>query len=240
MYRGLKVAVVVPAYKEQEHIISTIDGIPDFIDMVIVIDDASPDATGECARTRASERVIVETLPKNRGVGGAIIHGHKIAMARGADVSVVMAGDDQMDPRYLPALLDPLADGNFDFSKGNRFFEKGSLRGMPAYRVVGNAGLSMLTKVSTGYWHIFDPQNGYTAITTAMLKKLPLDKIEERYDFENDLLIWLSIFGARVTDVNIPARYGSETSHIPLLSFTLRVVKTLTRGLARRLVWKFK
>ena len=236
--------MVVPAFKEELHIGATILGIPDYVDLIVVVDDASPDGTYQKALDiqeelgSAGNRLMVARLPKNRGVGGAIIHGHKIALSETCDVSVVMAGDNQMDPAYLPALLDPIAAGNADFTKGNRFFSVAALEGMPKYRVIGNAVLSFLTKLSSGYWHIFDPQNGYTAITATALRRIPLEKVEERYDFENDLLIWLSATNARVVDVEIPARYGNETSTIALAPFILRVLRTLTRGFYRRLWWK--
>ena len=219
-------------------------GIPEFVDLIVVIDDASPDNTYQKVVDLQEElgaranRLMVARLPKNRGVGGAIIHGHKIALAESCDISVVMAGDNQMDPEYLPALLDPIVSGSADFTKGNRFYSADALKGMPKYRVIGNAGLSFLTKLASGYWHIFDPQNGYTAITATALKKIPLDKVKERYDFENDLLIWLSTTGARVVDVNIPARYGTETSTIALGPFIVHVLRTLGRGHIRRIWWK--
>jgi glycosyltransferase involved in cell wall biosynthesis len=234
MYKGAKVAVVIPAYKEEQLVGETIKGIPEFVDLVIAIDDASPDKTFEVASKYASDRVIVISLPENQGVGGAIIAGHKIALENNCDISVVMAGDNQMDPQYLPTLLDPITSGEFDFAKGNRFFSSTSLKGMPFYRIVGNSLLGFLTKAASGYWNIFDPQNGYTAISSKMLKVIPLDKVAKRYDFENDLLIWLSIYDARITDVNIPARYGSETSHIKLLPFIFRTLRTLIRGFFRR------
>ena len=142
-------------------------------------------------------------LPENQGVGGAIVHGHKRALELGCDVSVVMAGDAQMDPAYLPQLLDPIADGEAGFTKANRFYGEGSFEGMPRHRVVGNIGMSFLTKAASGYWGLFDPQNGYTAIHRTALERLQLDRLAKRYEFENDLLIKLNVLrvaGARRTD----------------------------------------
>jgi glycosyltransferase involved in cell wall biosynthesis len=212
--------------------------------LIVVIDDASPDNTYQKALDlqeelgSAGNRLMIARLPKNRGVGGAIMYGHTIALGESCDVEVVMAGDDQMDPQYLPALLDPIVDGRADFTKGNRFFSVAALEGMPKYRVIGNAALSFLTKLASGYWQIFDPQNGYTAISSKALRRIPLSKVEQRYDFENDLLIWLSTTGARIIDVNIPARYGAENSTIALGPFIFQVLRTLLRGFARRLWWK--
>jgi glycosyltransferase involved in cell wall biosynthesis len=243
VFKNLKVCVVIPAYKEELLIAETILGIPDFVDHIVVIDDHSPDKTYEIATKflndpRFEGRLQVLRLPQNQGVGGAIIAGHKAALELGADVSVVMAGDNQMDPAYLPDLLNPIAAGEYDFTKGNRFFAADALKGMPKYRVIGNAALGFLTKFASGYWKIFDPQNGYTAISRSALEKIPLEKVAPRYDFENDLLIWLALNDAKIKDINIPARYGIETSTIKLIPFIGSTVRTLVRGFARRLWFK--
>ena len=243
MFKNAKVCVVIPAYKEELLIAETISGIPEFVDFIVVIDDHSPDKTyeiaaGFLANPRFAGILQVVRLPENQGVGGAIIAGHKVALELGADISVVMAGDNQMDPAYLPNLLEPIASGEYDFSKGNRFFKVDALKGMPKYRVIGNAVLGFLTKFASGYWKIFDPQNGYTAISRRALERIPLDKVAKRYDFENDLLIWLSINDAKIVDVDIPARYGIETSTIKLVPFIVSTLRTLVRGFARRLWFK--
>ncbi len=237
MYRGLVVAVVVPAFREQDHVGDVVRTAPDFVDHVIVVDDASPDGTGAVARAAADHRTQVITHERNKGVGGAIITGHRAALAAGADVSVVMAGDGQMDPDQLPALLDPIVDDGYDFTKGNRFYAAASYAGMPRHRVVGNIGLTFLTKIASGYWNMVDPQNGYTAITARALRKLPLDRIAERYEFENDLLIWLNIVDARLCDVQMPAVYGAEESHIRLLRVVPRLLWLLFVGFWRR-IWR--
>ena len=136
-------------------------------------------------------------LEQNQGVGGAILTGHQRALELDADVSVVMAGDAQMDPDHLPALLDPIADGFAQFTKANRFYAYGSFDGMPRHRVFGNVVMSFMTKAASGYWGLFDPQNGYTAIHRTALERLTIDRIAKRYDFENDLLIHLNILGVR-------------------------------------------
>jgi glycosyltransferase involved in cell wall biosynthesis len=239
MYRGLTIAAVVPAYKEQDHIAGVIETMPDFVDHIIVADDASPDATADRARAAADHRTVVITLPENQGVGGAILTGHREALDRGADVCVVMAGDGQMDPDFLPALLDPIADGRAQFTKANRFYGRGSFSGMPRTRVVGNIALSFLTKAASGYWNLFDPQNGYTAIHRDALARIPWEHIARRYDFENDLLINLNILRVPAVDVPVPARYGTEVSGMSLATVGPRIGLRLFRGFWTRIWWKY-
>ncbi|MDR0990430.1 MAG: glycosyltransferase family 2 protein [Propionibacteriaceae bacterium] len=239
MYKGAKVGVVVPAYKEEAHIASVIDTMPEYVDRIVVVDDCSPDKTGEVARQAADKRTEVITLPENQGVGGGILTGHKRFMELGLDVSVVMAGDGQMDPNYLPQLLDPIVDHGYGFTKANRFFSSKSFEGMPKHRIFGNVLLTFLTKASSGYWNLVDPQNGYTAVTTEALQRLPLEKIHKRYDFENDMLIWLNIASVRAQDVSIPAVYGNETSTMKLTRVAPRILWTLIWGGWRRMWRKY-
>jgi glycosyltransferase involved in cell wall biosynthesis len=236
MYRGLKVAVVVPAYREELHVADVIRTMPDLVDHVVVVDDCSPDGTYAVASEAADPRTEVVRHEVNTGVGGAIVTGHRRALAAGADVSVVMAGDGQMDPAYLPALLDPVVDG-YGFAKANRFYSATSFAGMPRHRVVGNVGLTFLTKVASGYWNLVDPQNGYTAIRRDVLERLPLDRIAARYEFENDQLVWLNILDVRAIDVPIPAVYGDETSTMRLHVVVPRLLSLLARGFWRR-IWR--
>jgi glycosyltransferase involved in cell wall biosynthesis len=237
MYKGLSVAAVVPAYKEERHIAGVIQTMPPLVDHIIVVDDASPDGTGDAARAAADARTEVIRHDANQGVGGAIVTGHKRGLEKGADVLVVMAGDGQMDPAHLPDLLDPIADQGYGFAKANRFFSSISFEGMPKHRVFGNVVLTFLTKAASGYWNLVDPQNGYTAVTAAALAQVPLDKVHKRYDFENDLLIWLNIADVRAKDVNIPALYGQETSTMNLAKVAPRILATLVAGGWRR-IWR--
>lgn len=239
MYKDLRVAVVVPAHNEERLIGRTVRTMPDFVDHVIVVDDASTDETGTHAKAAGDERLHVLRLIDNQGVGGAIITGHQQALTLGADVSVVMAGDGQMDPDYLPNLLDPIATGSYQFAKANRFFAPGSFKGMPSHRVFGNVGLSFLTKAASGYWNLFDPQNGYTAIHRAALERLQLNALARRYEFENDLLIQLNILRVPAVDVPIPAVYGDETSEIRLGQTSARILRHLVRGFWSRIWWKY-
>jgi len=239
MYRDRAVASVVPAHDEEQHISTVIKTTPDFVDHIIVVDDASTDRTAEVAEGMDDPRVILIRHETNRGVGGAILSGHRMVLELDADMAVVMAGDAQMDPAYLPDLLDPIVEGRADFTKGNRFYSVDSFQGMPRLRIFGNIVLSFLTKLASGYWHMVDPQNGYTAIARPTIERLPLDRISEGYQFENDLLIHLNVLSARLLDVPIPARYGEEVSSIRLRRLIPTLLSLLFRGFWRRIFWKY-
>lgn len=237
MYGGKRIAVVVPAFCEEKHIADVIGTTPDFVDHIVVVDDASPDGTAEAARSVPDPRLELVVHEVNQGVGGAVVTGHRRALELGADVSVVMAGDGQMDPAYLDRLLDPLVTGGYGFAKGNRFFSASSFQGMPRNRLFGNVVLTFMTKAASGYWDLVDPQNGYTAISRDVLERLPLDRISKRYEFENDLLIWLNILNVRAVDVAIPAVYGEEVSTMHLTTVIPRLLRLLIGGFWRR-VWR--
>jgi glycosyltransferase involved in cell wall biosynthesis len=236
MYAGQRIAIVVPAYREERHVGDVIRNAPPIVDHIVVVDDASPDGTSQAARCVGDPRVEVIRHEHNTGVGGAILTGHQRAIDLGADVAVVMAGDNQMDPAYLPALLDPIVNDGYGFTKANRFYSTTSFRGMPRHRIFGNVVLTFLTKVASGYWHLVDPQNGYTAVRTEVLRRLPLDRVARRYEFENDLLIWLNILDVRALDVPVPAVYRDEVSHIRLGNVIVRLLRLLFLGFWRR-VW---
>jgi len=212
MYRGLTVAVAIPAYRAEATIAQVVATLPDLVDRVIVVDDASPDGTGVALRAIADPRLVVVTHDKNRGVGGAMKTAYRKSLELGSDVVVKVDSDGQMDPAQLPALLDALVDGRYDYAKGNRFLDSRALAQMPRLRLLGNLALTFLTKVASGYWHIFDPQNGFVACRSAVLRRIDLDAIADDYFFENDMLVHLNILAARVTDVPMPARYGGERS----------------------------
>ena len=239
MYKEHRIAVVVPAYREEGLIARTVKGVPDYVDDIVVVDDCSPDRTSEEAAAVDDPRLTLHRLERNQGVGGAILTGHQIAMERGADVMVVMAGDDQMDPHEMPKLLDPIVEDGYGFTKANRFYSLNSVKGMPRYRIVGNMLLTFVNKAASGYWNRVDPQNGYTAITRQALESIPTDKVSRRYEFENDLLVWLNVANVRACDVNIPARYADETSTIRLTSFLPRLFAVFMRGFWRRMWYKY-
>lgn len=239
MYREHRIAAVVPAYNEERLVGQVITTMPDYVDHIVVVDDCSPDHTAEAARAVGDPRVVVVRHEENTGVGGAVITGHRRAAELGADIDVVMAGDGQMDPAYLPDLLEPLVDGGRGFAKANRFFSIDSFQSMPRHRIVGNIVLSFLTKLASGYWHLFDPQNGYTAVTQDVLRRIPLDRISSRYSFENDLLIHLNILRVPAIDVPIPAVYGDEVSSIRLRRVVPELLRLLFVGFWKRFFYKY-
>ncbi len=238
MYEGSRIAVVVPAFNEERLVGRVVDTMPSFVDHVVVVDDASTDGTGAAAVAAGDRRVEVLRNAENLGVGGAILAGHRRAMELGADVSVVMAGDDQMDPDHLDRLLDPVVADGFGFAKANRFYSSSSFTEMPRHRVFGNIFLSFLTKAASGYWHLFDPQNGYTAIRCDVLRRLDLDSINIGYPFENDLLVQLGMLGIPACDVQIPARYADEVSALRPTKVGPQILRVLNRGFWRRMTWR--
>ena len=229
MYKGRRVTVVIPAFNVARHIQGVIQGMPDFIDEIIVVEDAGKDETARIVEELRDPRLTLVRHAVNQGVGGAMVTGFRLALERGAEVVVKMDGDGQMDPALLPTLLDPIVQNGYSYAKGNRFLREDSLVKMPTIRLIGSFFLTFLAKLASGYWHVFDPVNGYIAIDAAMLRKLPLDRIARRYFFESDMLIHLNVCKARVKDVPMPASYGDERSHLRLnqvaLTFPLYLVK---------------
>lgn len=212
-----QIAVVVPAYRVREHILQVLRTMPDMVTNIFVIDDACPDESGQFVEAHISDpRVSVLYLPKNEGVGGAVKAGYAAAVSIGADVIVKVDGDGQMDPSLIPVFIAPILLGEADYTKGNRFNDLEAVKGMPLMRILGNAALSFLNKLSSGYWNIFDPTNGYTAIHTTVCKKLPLNKISSRYFFESDMLFRLSTLRAVVIDIPMEAKYATEKSNLKI------------------------
>jgi len=242
MYKGKSVAVVVPAYNEEKLIGRTLGTMPDFVDSIIVVDDASNDKTSEVVIdfTESKKRVVLLRHKVNQGVGGAIVTGYKKARDLGMDVTAVMAGDAQMDPDDLIRIIEPVAEGSAEYSKGNRLFYGEAWHMIPHYRYLGNSTLSLLTKIASGYWHIADSQSGYTAISFMALKKIDLDKIYTRYGMPNDLLIKLNQAHFRVRDVHIkPVYHIGEKSGIRLKSVIPKISWILFKGFWNRLISKY-
>jgi glycosyltransferase involved in cell wall biosynthesis len=238
--RTPKIAAVVPCYRVRRHIDAVLAGLRGRVDHVFVVDDACPEGTGaHVAAAHDPAWVTVVTHAQNQGVGGAVISGYQRARDDGYDILVKVDGDEQMDPAYIPALIAPIAEGRADYAKGNRFFDPRSLAAMPAVRRLGNAGLSFVSKISSGYWDVMDPTNGFTAIHAAVLRWLPLDRIEKRYFFESDLLFRLGCVRAVVIDVPMPARYGDERSNLRVGRAALEFpVKHLAR-FVKRIVYSY-
>jgi len=235
MLEGKRVAVVVPAYNEELLIAETIAGMPSFVDRVYVVDDRSKDATAERARATEDPRVEVVVHERNEGVGAAIVTGYKRAIEERMDVACVMAGDNQMDPDELEALALPVARGQLDYHKANRLFTGQAWQLIPRTRYLGNAILSLLTKIASGYWHVADSQAGFTAIGLPILELLDLDRVYKRYGFPNDLLVHLNVWNARVRDFPSRPIYGvGERSGIRLR----KVVPTISWLLMKGFFWR--
>jgi len=240
MLEGKRVGVVVPAHDEEALVGTTLDSIPEFVDRVVVVDDGSRDATAERARGSGDPRVEVVVHDANRGVGAAIVTGYKRALEDGIDVVCVMAADNQMDPGDLAALVAPVARGELDYAKANRLFTGQAWELIPRTRYLGNAVLSMLTKIASGYWHIADSQSGYTAIAAPMLAQLDLDRVYTGYGFPNDFLVHLNVWNARVRDFPSRPVYGvGERSGIRYHRVVPRISWLLLRGFFWRLREKY-
>ncbi len=238
-FGNVKIGVVIPAYRVATKIETVLAGIPGFVHSVIVVEDASPDDTAEKVCAIDDPRITLIRHPVNQGVGGAMASGFAEAIRQKLDIVVKMDGDDQMDPKCIKQLIDPLVEGKADMAKGNRYHDLNALRQMPKRRILGNAGLTFLVKLASGYWSMFDPTNGYFAIRTDILRRLDLDALPKRYFFESGFLIQLGIIGAAVQDIPIPARYGDEISSLSIWKTLVEFPPRLCWGLFRRLVWRY-
>ncbi|RIK31101.1 MAG: glycosyl transferase family 2 [Anaerolineae bacterium] len=236
-FKKYNIVVVVPCYRVEREIQTVLQGIPKFVKRIIVVDDASPDSTSTVVSAIAAKdkRITLVRHTSNQGVGGAMVTGFRKALELGAQIVVKIDGDGQMDTTHLPELIAPLINGQADYTKGNRFRDFVSLQQMPLVRRVGNMGLAFLSKAATGYWHLFDPTNGFTAIRAEVLAELPLEKIDRTYYFETSMLANLYLLGAAVKDVPMPARYRSEVSnmliHRILFQFPFKLFGTLLKRL---------
>jgi glycosyltransferase involved in cell wall biosynthesis len=234
---GKRVAVVVPAHDEEALIGETLATIPELVDRIYVIDDRSQDGTAARAQEAGDPRVEVIVHERNEGVGAAIVTGYRRALAEGVDVTCVMAADGQMDPADLETLAGAVVRGEVDYAKANRLFTGQAWQLMPRHRYLGNAVLSMLTKIASGYWHVADSQSGYTAISRELLERLDLDRIYRRYGFPNDMLVHLNVWNARVRDFPSRPIYGQgERSEIKLW----RVVPTIAWLLVKGFFWRLR
>lgn len=233
------IAVIIPAYNAADSVAAVILGIPNFVDAIVVVDDGSSDRTADAARNAGDRRVTVLVHPKNKGVGGAVLTGYAHAAEKGFDILVKMDADGQMKPELLPALLDPILKGRAHYAKGNRFANPASLEAMPAARRVGNTLHSFLTKLASGYWHIFDVTNGYTALLTKTYRRLDAGKIAHSYFFETGLLVELNLIEARIEDVDMPPVYEGEKSHIRVHRIAVQFPVLLFKGLLRRFYLRY-
>lgn len=234
------IAVVIPCYRVRAKILDVLTRIGPEVDLILVIDDACPEQSGTLVEQQCQDpRVRVIKLAENQGVGGAVCAGYAAALAAGARITVKVDGDGQMDPWLIPALIHPILKGEADYSKGNRFHALGELGDMPKVRLFGNAALSFLTKLSSGYWQSFDPTNGFTAIHSTALQRLPLPKIARRYFFESDMLYHLGQIRAVVCDFPMRAVYADEQSSLQPAKVILPFLRGHLRNLGRRVIYSY-
>lgn len=240
MNRSQTIAVVIPSYKVTRHILSVIAGIGPEVSQIYVIDDKCPDQSGDFVKNNCNDpRVVVIEHQENLGVGGAVMTGYQVAIANGAEIIVKIDGDGQMDASLLPRFVGPILSGEADYTKGNRFFNLEQIRQMPPVRLFGNAALSLLTKISSGYWDLFDPTNGYTAIHAEAARLMPFSKISQRFFFESDMLFRLSTLRAVVVDIPMPANYGDEVSNLRISKVVSEFFGKNVRNFFKRLFYNY-
>lgn len=235
------IVVVIPAYNAKNHLKKVVTGVIDLVDQVIIVDDKSQDETlrvvTELTETNPKIHIVQHAI--NQGVGGAVLSGYRLAYELGAGIVVKMDSDDQMDPAYLLALVKPILQKEADYTKGNRFLHDHELTKMPAKRRFGNMGLSFFAKLASGYWNIFDPTNGYTAIGASVIPLLDTDRIDTRFFFETSLLLELGRLRAVVKDVSIPARYQNETSSLSEWKTLVEFPPKLIYGFFKRIAYQY-
>jgi dolichol-phosphate mannosyltransferase len=234
------VAVVIPSFKVTRHIIGVIAGMGPEVTRIYVVDDCCPDKSGDFVEASCQDpRVRVLRHEENQGVGGAVMTGYRAAIADGIAVIVKVDGDGQMDPSLIPAFVAPILDGHADYTKGNRFYDLEQIGSMPPMRLFGNAVLSLMTKLSSGYWDLFDPTNGYTAIHADTARHLPFHKISKRYFFETDMLFRLNTLRAAVLDVPMDAQYGDEVSNLKISKIVTEFMAKHVRNFFKRLFYNY-
>lgn len=236
----IKLAVVIPCYKVKKHILDVIKSLGPEVNAIYIVDDNCPETSGGYVLTRnIDQRVQVLFHKVNLGVGGAVMTGYRQAIEDGMDIIVKIDGDGQMDSNEILKLIHPIRAGEADYAKGNRFYNLEKLSSMPKMRLFGNACLSMMAKLSSGYWNLFDPTNGFTAIHKDAAKLLPFDKISHRYFFETDILFRLNTLGAVVVDIPMDARYGDEVSNLKISNIFLEFLGKHTQNLCKRIFYNY-
>ena len=235
-----RIAVVIPCFKVTRHIAAVCSAMPDIVWRIYVVDDACPDLSGGFVEENVKDqRVQVLFHEYNHGVGGAVITGYRAAIADGADVIVKIDGDGQMDPALIMDFVAPIINGESDYTKGNRFYDPEKVRSMPKARLFGNAVLSFMSKLSSGYWNLFDPTNGYTAIHADVARLLPFDKLSRRYFFETDILFRLNTIRAVVVDVPMDAKYGDEVSNLKISKIIGEFFAKHVRNFLKRIFYNY-
>ncbi len=235
-----KVAVVIPSYKVVKHILGVISEIGPEVGHIYVIDDKCPDGSGDYVEANCKDpRVVVLRHEINQGVGGAVMTGYRAAIEDGVDIIVKVDGDGQMDASLIPNFIEPILAGEADYTKGNRFFDLEEIRAMPRMRIFGNAVLSFMTKLSSGYWDLFDPTNGYTAIHADVAHHLPFEKISFRFFFETDMLFRLNTLRAVVVDVPMDAKYNDEVSNLKISKIMSEFLVKHIRNFMKRIFYNY-
>lgn len=236
----MKIAVVIPCYKVTAHIAKLIPQIGASVSAIYCVDDGCLDKSGDFIKKNCTDpRVKILYNDSNQGIGGAMVTGYRAALADNMDIIVKLDGDGQMDPALIPAFTAPISEGLCDYTKGNRFHRLDDLEKMPRVRLIGNALLSFLTKLSSGYWHVFDPTNGYTAIHGAVLREVPLEKIDRGYFFESDMLFRLNLAQALVRDIPMRAVYEDEQSNLKIGAIVPKFLAAHARNLYKRIFYSY-
>ncbi len=236
----MKIAVIIPAYKVVHHVEQVILQIDDSVHTIYVVDDCCPKKSGDFVKKKIKDnRVKVLYNEKNKGVGGAVITGYQAAIKDGMDVLVKVDGDGQMNPLLINHFVQPIIQGEADYTKGNRFYDLKYIKRMPLLRILGNLSLSFLTKLSSGYWNIFDPTNGFTAIHRKVAEKIDFEKISNRYFFESDMLFRLNILRAKVVDIPMDAVYGDEKSNLKINKVLLEFGLKHLKNFSKRIVYNY-
>jgi dolichol-phosphate mannosyltransferase len=239
-FQDLRICVVIPAYKVSKQILRVIDSIGPEVTSILVIDDACPEKSGDFVLQNVNDsRVEVIKHHSNLGVGGAVKTGYRRALELNSNVVVKVDGDGQMDATKILELISPILNESVEYTKGNRFFEIEAIRAMPKIRIIGNLGLSFMTKLSTGYWRIFDPNNGFTAISGKSLSRLPLDKIDNGYFFESDMLFRLGLIDAEVLDIPIASIYADEVSNLQVRRVVIEFPVKHFRNFWKRILYVY-
>jgi glycosyltransferase involved in cell wall biosynthesis len=237
---NLRIGVVVPCYKVRQHVLDVLARMPGIVTSIYCVDDKCPDGSGRFIEENTSDpRVRVLYRDVNGGVGAATCTGYEAALNDMIDICIKVDGDGQMDPAFIPTLIHPIEAGAADYTKGNRFFNIEDVRAMPTGRILGNLGLSFFTKLSSGYWDIFDPTNGYTAIHGRVLARLPLKKLHPRFFFESDMLFRLGCLNARVTDIPMTAVYGEEVSNLKVSKALFTFAARNSHNYWKRVVYSY-
>lgn len=235
-----KVAVVIPSYKVKAHILSVVESIGSEVQVIYVVDDCCPEQSGAFVSSNCTDsRVKVLRNSENLGVGGAVMTGYKAALADDVDIIVKIDGDGQMDPALISSFISPILLGDADYTKGNRFYDLEQISAMPKMRLFGNAVLSFMTKLSSGYWDLFDPTNGYTAIHAEVVRHLPFGRISKRYFFETDMLFRLNTLRAVVVDIPMDAKYEDEVSNLKISKVIGEFLFKHSRNFGKRIFYNY-